>query len=109
MADETIRNNLVNAINDMTRLLETSISDDQRFELRLKIRELFRRLDQVVVATLESGTPEFDDALASIKSLSRTSREAKEDLGKLEEVLTRATETVAKVEKLVKNVVGVMV
>ncbi len=35
----------------------------------IKIRELFQRLDRVIVATLDSGTPECNEAITSLKAL----------------------------------------
>ncbi len=108
MSNETIRGNLVDAINEMTRLLEVCNDDNQKFDLRIKIRELFQRLDRVIVATLVSGTPEFEEAIESLKSLVAKANEAKQDLEKVNETINKATEAIGKVEKLVKNVVGVL-
>jgi hypothetical protein len=82
MSTETIRVNLVNAINEMSKLLEVCNDENQKFEIRIKIRELFQRLDRVFVATLESGTPEFDEAIKSLKSLTKKAIEAKRDVSK---------------------------
>lgn len=108
MSNETIRENLVNAINEMTRLLEVCNDENEKFELRIKIRELFQRLDRVIVATLDSGTPDFAEAVESLKSLTAKAIEAKSDLEKVTETINKAAEAIGKVEKLVKNVVGVL-
>ena len=108
MSNETIRGNLVNAINEMTRLLEVCNDENEKFELRIKIRELFQRLDRVIVATLDSGTPEFAEAVESLKSLTAKAIEAKNDLEKVADTINKASEAIGKVEKLVKNVVGVL-
>lgn len=108
MSNETIRVNLVNAINEMSKLLEVCNDENQKFELRIKIRELFQRLDRVIVATLDSGTPEFDEAIKSLKSLTAKAIEAKQDLDKIAVTITKAAKAIGKVEKLLKNVVGVL-
>lgn len=105
---ETIRVNLVNAINEMNKLLEVCNDENQKFEIRIKIRELFQRLDRVIVATLDSGTPEFAEAIESLKSLTAKAIEAKQSLDKVAETINKAAEAIGKVEKLVKNVVGVL-
>lgn len=108
MSNETIRVNLVNAINEMSKLLEVCNDENQKFELRIKIRELFQRLDRVIVATLDTGTPEFDEAIKSLKALTKKAVEAKKDVNKIAETINRAAEAIGKVEKLVKNVVGIL-
>ena len=108
MSDETIRKNLIDAINEMTRLLEACNDPDEKFKIRIKIRELFHELDKVIVATLDSGTDEFNEALKSLKELTKKANEARDDLEKVAEVINKAAEAVGKVEKTVKGVVGVL-
>lgn len=108
MSDETIRKNLVDSINEMTRLLEVCQDSNQQFELRIKIRELFQRLDRVIVATLDSSSQEFKDAIDALQALTKKATEAKDDLNKVAETINKAAEAVGKVEKLVKNVAGVL-
>lgn len=108
MSKETIRKNLVDSINEMTHLLEVCQDSNQQFELRIKIRELFQRLDRVIVATLDSSTQEFTDAIDALKALTKKAKRAKNDLGKVAETINKAAEAVEKVEKLVKNIVGVL-
>lgn len=108
MANETVRVNLVNAINELTRLLEVCPDTNQQFEIRVRIRELFQRLDRVIVATLDSGTKEFDDAIASLKVLTESAIKAKTDLDQIAVTINNAAEAIQKVEKLVKNVSRVL-
>ena len=108
MQNETIRKNLVDSINEMTRLLEVCQDSNQQFELRIKIRELFQRLDRVIVATLESNTQDFKDAVEALQVLTKKAKEAKEELNKVEETIDKAAEAVGKLEKLLKNVVGLI-
>lgn len=108
MSEETVRKNLVDSINEMTRLLEICEDSNQRFELRIKIRELFQRLDRVIVATLDSSTHEFKDAISALQKLTKKAKEAREDLDKVADAINKAADALGKVEKLVKNVAGVM-
>jgi ABC-type transporter Mla subunit MlaD len=104
MSNEIIRKNLVDAINEMSRLLEVCEDEDQLFEIRMKIRELSLKLDRVIVAILNSETPEFKEALASLKTLTNEAREAKNDLKKTASAINKAAEALGKVEKLLKGV-----
>lgn len=108
MANETVRVHLVNAINELTRLLEVCSDTNQQFEIRIRIRELFQRLDRVIVATLDSGTREFDDAIASLEVLTASAIKAKTDLDQIAVTINNAAEAIQKVEKLVKKVSGVL-
>lgn len=108
MPDNTIRGNLVDAINEMTKLLEVCEDSNQCFEIRIKIRELFQRLDRVIVASLDSTTPEFNEAIKALRSLTKAAADAKSKLDKVTDVLNKAATAIGKVEKLVKNVTGVL-
>lgn len=108
MAKETVRKNLVDAINELTKLLEVCKDPNERFELRIKIRELFQRLDRVIVATLDSETPEFSEAVESLKALTKKAKEARAHLDKVADTINAAGEAINKVEKLVKNIAGVL-
>ena len=108
MSNETIRNGLVDAINEMTQLLEVCEDSNQEFDLRIKIRELFQKLDRVIVTMLDSETIEFIEALKSLKELTKKAKEAKKDLEKVTETIKKAAEAVGKVEKLVKDVSGIL-
>lgn len=104
MSTETLRNDLLDTIEEMRKLLEVSEDADQLYELRLKIRELSRQADGLTNASLQAGTPTFDEAVASVHSLARSSREARDDLGKTAEAIGQAAKAVAKVEKLLRNI-----
>lgn len=110
MSNETdiIRNNLLDAINELTGLLEVCTDADQQFALRIKIRDLSRQLDQVTVAALDGGSPAFIAAIASIQTLTEQAKTAKEDLQRVAETINKAAQVLASIETLVKNAVGLM-
>ncbi|OGB22443.1 MAG: hypothetical protein A3I66_04025 [Burkholderiales bacterium RIFCSPLOWO2_02_FULL_57_36] len=108
MPNQTIRGNLVDAINELNKLLEICPDENQCFEIRIKIRELFQRLDRVIIATLDSSTMEFDEAIKALQALTKEAEKAKTQLDRVAEVINKAAKAVAKVEKLVKNVTGVL-
>jgi uncharacterized protein (UPF0147 family) len=108
MPDNTIRGNIVNAINELNKLLEVCQDPNECFEIRIKIRELFQRLDRVIIASLDSTTPEFDAAIQALQSLTKAATEAKVKLDKVAAVIAKAATAVSKVEILVKNVAGVL-
>ena len=106
MSDNTIRGNIVDAINEMTKLLDICEDENQCFEIRIKIKELFQRLDRVIVASLDSTTPDFDDAIKALQSLTKQATDAKASLDKVAAVINKAAIAIGKVEKLVSNVTG---
>lgn len=108
MSNETIRGNLVDAINELNKLLEVCNNENQKFEIRIKIRELYQRLDRAIVATLDATSTEFAEAITALKLLTGKAIEAKNDIDKVAEVIDNAAEAIGKVEKLVKNVAGVL-
>jgi hypothetical protein len=108
MSDETVRGNIVNAINALTHLLEFCADSNQQFEIRVRIRELFCHLDRLIVAVLDSGTREFADTIASLQALTETAIKAKDELDTVTETLKKASEAVGRVEMLVRNVSGVL-
>ena len=109
MGNETIRINLVDAINEMSRLLEVCEDPNEQFEIRLKIRELFQRLDRIIVTVItDTGTSEFNDAIKALKALTKQAKKAKKNLEKVEATIKKATNAINKVEKLVTGVAGVL-
>ncbi|CAH1202634.1 conserved hypothetical protein [Candidatus Nitrotoga sp. BS] len=108
MSNETIRGNLVDAINELNKLLETCNDENLKFEIRIKIRELYQRLDRVIVATLDATTTEFADAIDALKSLTAKANKAKQDIDKVAAVINQAAKAISKVEKLITNVAGVL-
>ncbi len=108
MANETIRGNIVDAINELNKLLEICQDSNQCFEIRIKIRELYQRLDRVIVASLDASTPEFSDAIKALKDLTKEAINAKTKLDKVATVINKAATAIGKVEKLVTNVSGVL-
>ena len=77
MSDNTIRGNLVDAINEMTKVLDLCEDPNQCFEIKIKIRELFHRLDRVIVASLDPTTEEFEDAIKALQVLTLTAKRHK--------------------------------
>ena len=108
MSNETIRQGLVDAINEIARLLEHCDDPNLAFELKIKKMELFHELDLVIVTTLTAGTADFNHALASLTELTAAAKAAKDDVNKIAVTINKAAEAVGRVAKLVKGVVGVL-
>ena len=108
MATRTVRSSLIDAINEMTQLLENTEDANQQFEVRLKIRELYHRLDRVIITSLVPGSNDFKQALDALAELTKQAKTAKKDLDKIPDTIKSATKAIKKVEKLVKGVSGVL-
>lgn len=107
MSQNMMRENLVGAINEMACLLEVCVDIDQRYDLRIKIRQLFQRMDRVIVASLDEHSLEFGAAIKSLAMLSEDARKAKDDLNRIAGTLNKASDAIGKLEKIVKNIDGV--
>lgn len=108
MASKTVRSSLIDAINEMTQLLEKADDANQQFEIRLKIRELYHKLDRVIISTLTYGSDDFIAAIEAIDELTKQAKSAKKSIDKIPETIKSANKAIKKVEKLVKGVVGVL-
>ncbi len=108
MSNQTIRLGLVDAINQLMRLADACDDANQVFELNIKIRELFQRLDRVIVAELESSSVAFDEALIALDKLTASAKEAMDDTNKVAATIAKANDAIAKVEKVVTGVMGIL-
>jgi len=108
MSNKTIRAGLIDALNQLMRLADGCSDPNQAFELNIKIRELFQKLDRVIVARLESNTPEFEQALVSLDELTKQATVALDDASKVAATIAKAAEAVGKIEKLVVGVAGIL-
>ncbi|GEM_PF-3063824 len=108
MTNETIRRHLVDAIQELTRLLEVCEESNQRFAIRIKIRELFHKLDRVIIASLNAQSPQFAEAITALKALTKEAKKARTNLNRVASTLKKATKALGKVEKLIKGVAGVL-
>lgn len=102
--EEPLREELVNSIGEMSALLEVCENPAEKFELRRQVRELFQVLDTVTIESLDSTSPEFREALTSLKSLTSEAKEAKSDLDRIVCATDKAAKALGKLEKLGKNV-----
>lgn len=108
MPNNTIRVGLIDSINQLMRLADVYGDPNQVFELNIKIRELFHKLDRVIVSTLERTSPEFEDALTTLDAPTVQAQEAMDDASRVAATISKAADAVAKVEKLVIGVVGIL-
>ena len=107
---DTVRGNLIDAINELSKLLDVTQDPNEQFEIRIKLRELYQRLDRVVVADLSSVTTtvKFRAAIDALKALTEAAKEAQRDVAKVSKAIRKAASAVGKVEKLVSNVAGTL-
>lgn len=103
MSMEDLNLQLEESITELTGLLEVTEDPDQQFTLREQIRELSAQLDKAIVSSLDTSTPEFFDAMDSLKRLVKDARQAQADTGKLAQVISNSAKTIAKVEKLLRS------
>jgi ABC-type transporter Mla subunit MlaD len=108
MNNTTIRSGLVDSINELTKALHATSDIDQKFQLRLDIKSLFKSLDKVITAELIAGTPAFEDALQSLNSLAVEAKEATDDINKIEALISKTSDVIAKIENVVKGISGVL-
>ena len=101
---------VIGQINELNKLLQVDIDNDKKFQLKKRKFELYHQLDRIVESDLKSvkNTVEFKAALEAVKIATKSAKEAKRDIGKLERALSDATKAIGKIEDLVVGVVGVL-
>ncbi len=98
----TIRENLVNAINDLNKLLLITETDAQRAQIRIDRLSLYRQLEDVIFAELNHQDEDVKAALEEVESLAGLADEAKRDIQKIEKLFKKVAKAVKAIEKAVK-------
>lgn len=104
MSKKDLKEQLAETINELSSLLEVTEDPDQQFALRTRLHEMSASLDKLVVSELQVSPPEFNEAMDSLKKLAGEAKNVRADIKKFEKILEKSASTIARVEKLFKNI-----
>jgi hypothetical protein len=99
---ETLRGNISDTVNELNKLLLKTTDSEEEKELR-KLRKIYFALwEEVIKQEIDNRTPEFKEAVDSLKAAHDAAVQAKEELQKIPEVINRAVAAGKAVDKIVK-------
>jgi len=98
----TLRKNLTDALNELQSLMMADITDEERETIRKRIRILFAQLDEVLIQDISDSSDDFNQALAALKNSAKAAEEAKSDIDKVANVISKTADAIAKLEKVLK-------
>jgi len=98
----TLRNSLIDALNELQPLLTTDITDEERTTLRKRIRILYAQLDEVLVQDISDSTDEFNQALEALQNAVKVAVDAKNKIDKIANVINKTADAIGKLEKVLK-------
>jgi uncharacterized protein Yka (UPF0111/DUF47 family) len=104
MSENTLRSEILAALTELDMLLELCEDAQHSYTLRIYIRELSAKLDESILADLNSATPDFEAALNALRELTDEAKQARSKLDRVVEVINKAAKVVGRLEKLVKTV-----
>lgn len=99
---ETLRANIGDAVNELNKLLRKTTDAEEEQRIRKLRRIYFALWEEVIEQEIDSRTPEFEQAIDSLKLARDAAVEAKEDLEKIPEAINRAVAAAKAVDKIVK-------
>jgi len=98
----TLRNSLIDALNELQPLLTSDITDEERTTLRKRIRILYAQLDEVLIQDISDSTDEFNQALAALQNAAKAAVDAKNKIDKVANVINKTADAIGKLEKVLK-------
>ena len=105
---ETLRQNLVDAINELNKLILAT--EDEEIERQIRwMRKLYvQLLEEVIKQEIASNTVEFQAAIEGLQAAKKAAVEAKEDIEKVAKAIERAVQAAKAVDKVVGLGIGLL-
>lgn len=101
----TVRQSIVDAINELNKVLPIIANEPAQFPmLMLQRSRLQRQLVLVLSDTLTGSEADLSDALASLKEATQSAKEAQEDIARVDHMLGKMTKAIKAVGKVIKGV-----
>ena len=104
----TLREGLVNAINELNKLLLETSDPGERKEIRNLRRIYVTLIEEVVRITISRRTNAFREAAESLEEARKAAVAAKRDIKKIADAIDKAASAAAAVNKVVKFGIGVL-
>ncbi len=98
----TLRKNLTDALNELQSLMMADITDEERETIRKRIRILFAQLDEVLIQDISDSSDDFNQALAALQNSAQAAEEAKSDIDKVANAISKTADAIGKLEKGLK-------
>jgi hypothetical protein len=104
----TLREGLVNTLNEINKLIRAADDDDEEEKLRRWRRIYFALLDEVVRQEIDATTHEFKEAVEALGAAQKQAVEAKESIDKIADAINKAAKAAKAVDTIVKVGVDAM-
>jgi hypothetical protein len=99
---ETLRVTISDTVNELNKLLRETTDAEEEQKIRKLRRIYFALWEEVIEQEIDSRTPEFKEAIDSLKIARDAAIEAKEDIQKVAEAIDRAVSAAKAVDRIVK-------
>jgi hypothetical protein len=99
---ETLHGNISDTVNELNKLLRETTDAEEEQKIRKLRRIYFALWEEVIEQEIDSRTPEFKEAIDSLKIARDAAIEAKEDIQKVAEAIDRAVSAAKAVDRIVK-------
>jgi len=99
---ETLRGTISDTVNELNKLLREITDPGEEQKIRKLRRIYFALWEEVIEQEIDSRTPEFKEAIDSLKIARDAAIEAKEDIQKVAEAIDRAVSAAKAVDRIVK-------
>lgn len=104
----TLRETLVNTINEFNKLMNENIPHEQKVEIRKKRRLYFALLEEIIDQELPASTPGFDKVISALKKAAETAQKARGNIQLVSEALTAIAAAANVVDEIVKTGMGML-
>jgi len=98
----TLRENVVNTINELHPLINANISQEEKNAVRSRLTVLYAQLEGIITQTIPNTTSGFDEAISALESATKAASEARKDINKIISAIDKTTDAVNKIEKVIK-------
>lgn len=98
----TLRENVVNTINELHPLINKDIPEEEKNEVRTRLTVLYAQLEGIITKTIPNTTPGFDEAIKALENATKEAKKAKKEIERVAEVIKKTTDAVNKIEKVIK-------
>ncbi|WP_194435375.1 hypothetical protein [Vibrio fluminensis] len=100
----TVRQGIVDAINELNKVLPAIANEPSFPMLMLQRSRLQRQLIFVLSDTLTGSNDDLSDALSALQEVIATAREAQQDIDQVQRVMSKITKAIKAVEKVVDGI-----
>lgn len=98
----TLREGIVNTINDLHPLLNANIPHSEKDQVREKIDALYKQLEAVIEQSINPQTDEFELAISALDSAIESAKSAKMDMQKTSETIQKTAKAISQIENVLK-------